>query len=134
MDETNEDEDTRRLRRELRRLGHAPVPAGLLRRLLAIPSGREPGWRWLLAPAVPAAVVAAAVVLVARQPLPEEDPSVAALQEFRVAMSYVQRGATVTNEEISNAIQTGLREAYGISRVSVLGEDRRPQQGDQDEN
>jgi hypothetical protein len=134
MDETNEDEDTRRLRRELRRLGQAPVPAGLLRRLLAIPSGREPAWRWLLAPAVPAAVAAIAIVLVARQPLPEEDPGVAALQDFRVAMSYVRRGATVTNEEISNALQTGLREAYGISRVSVLGDAGRPQQGDQDED
>jgi hypothetical protein len=133
MDETNEDEDTRRLRRELRRLGQVPVPAGLLRRLLAIPSDRKPAWRWLLVPAVPAAVAAVAIVLVARQPLPEEDPGVATLQEFRVAMSYIRRGATVTNEEISNAIQTGLREAYGISRVSVLGEDRRAQQGDQDE-
>ena len=134
MDETHEDDDTRRLRRELRRLGQVPVPAGLLRHLLAIPSGREPAWRWLLVPAVPAAVAAIAIVLVARQPLPEEDPGIAALQEFRVAMSYVQRGVTVANEEISNAIQTGLRDAYGISRVSVLGEDRRPQQGDQDEN
>jgi hypothetical protein len=134
MDETNEDEDTRRLLRELRRLAQVPVPAGLLRRLLAIPSDRKPAWRWLLAPAVPAAVAAIAIVLVARQPLPEEDPSAVALQEFRVAMSYVQRGATVTNEELSNALQTGLREAYGISRVSILGEDRRPQQGDQDEN
>ncbi len=133
MDETNEDDGTRRLRRELRRLGQVPVPAGLLRRLLTIPSDRQPAWRWLLAPAVPAAVAAIAIVLVTRQPLPEEDPGVAALQEFRVAMSYVQRGATVTNEELSNAIRTGLYEAYGISRVSILGEDRRPQQGDQDE-
>ena len=137
MDETDksktQDQHTRRLRRELGRLPKPPVPAGLLWRLLKIPADREPRWRRVLVPALPVFAAAVVVALMVRQPPPEDDPSVVALQEFRLAMSYVQRGAAVTNDEISDAFETGLREAYGISRGSVLGEDRRPDEGDQDE-
>ncbi len=138
MDETDkaqdQGQDLSRLRRELRRLPNPPVPAGMLRHLLEIPSGREPRWRRALVPALPVFIAAVVLALIVRQPPPEDDPSVVALQEFRLAMSYVQRGAAVTNEEISDAIETGLREAYGISRGSVLGEDRRSDEGDQDED
>lgn len=137
MDEIDKAEDqgqdSSRLRRELRRLPKPPVPAGLLRRLLEIPADREPRWRRVLVPALPVFAAAVVVALMVRQPPPADDPSVVALQEFRLAMSYVQRGVAVTNEEISDAIETGLREAYGISRGSVLGEDQRPDEGDQNE-
>ena len=123
----------RELRRELRRLASPPVPPGLLRRLLSIPSDQEPAWRWALVAAVPIVAGLLIVGLVIRQPETVEDPSVLAMQEFRLAMSYVNRSAVATNDELTDAFELGLREAYGISRGSVLGEER-VDQGDQDED
>ena len=125
-------QEMRELQRELRRLSTPPAPPGLLRRLLSIPSGQKPAWRWALVPAVPIIAGAIAVALIVRQPEPVEDPSVIAMQEFQLAMSYVNRGAVATNDELTDAFELGLREAYGISRGSVLGEGQ-PDEGETDD-
>ena len=55
------------------------------------------------------------------------------MQEFQLAMSYVNRGAVATNDELTEAFELGLREAYGIIRGSVLG-DGLADEGEQDED
>ncbi len=127
-------ERARTLRKELQQLSQAPAPAGLRRRLLDIPSGRSLAKLWFMAPVIPAIAAIAAYVVIMRAPLPSNDPGVVALLEFRLAMSYVQKSAAVTSEEISNAVRDGLREAYTISRSSVLGESLELEQGDRDDD
>ncbi|MGI9259787.1 MAG: hypothetical protein ACR2QQ_13210 [Gammaproteobacteria bacterium] len=133
LSDRDDDEGMHELRRELRRLPKPPAPPGLLRRLLSIPSDQKPAWRWALVPTVPIIAGVIVVALVVRQPEPVEDPSVIAMQEFQLAMSYVNRGAIATNDELTDAFELGLREAYGISRGSVLGQER-VDEGDQDED
>jgi len=122
------------LRRKLRRLPKPQIPAGLRRHLLTIPSSRPLAKIWFVAPVIPAIAAIVAYVVIVRTPLPSTDPGTVALQEFRLAMSYVQKGAVVTNEEISNVVTNSLREAFAISRSSVLGENLPLEQGDQDDD
>ncbi len=124
----------RALRRELHRLSRPRAPAGLLKRLLKIPPGRSAAKIWLVAPVLPVTAAILVYVVIIRAPLPSIDAEVVAMQEFRLAMSYVQKSAAVTSDEVTDAVRGGLREAFTISRNSVLGENSELEQGDRDDD
>jgi hypothetical protein len=115
-------ERARALRRALRASSRAPLPAGLRRRLLAIP-GRSvwPGVALPAAAAVALAVVAAATWL-RPSPPPEADQRVVAVQEFELAMRYLQKSARVTQGEVTNAVGASLRDALAASREALARE------------
>ncbi len=110
------------VQRALRASSPARMPAGLRRRLLAIPAGSSNVWRGLALPA--AASVAAALVAVVwlwpEPPSPQEDPRVAAVaQDLELAMRYLQKSARITENEVANALGSGLREAVDATRAAV---------------
>ena len=116
------------LHRELRRSLRPVVPSGLLGRLLDIPGGATTGSRWFTAPtrtllgaAAAAAVVAVVAVLTMQPPdAPEElDQRIVALQEFELAMKYLQQSAAITGVEVRDAVGDGVREALIVSRDSI---------------
>jgi hypothetical protein len=100
----------------------------LLERLLGIPGGSAAGWLWFASPAKTAIGIAAAATIVAgvatlvalRSVGPEAaDPRIVAIQEFELAMKYMQKSVVITNEEVGNAVSDGLREALVVSRDSI---------------
>jgi hypothetical protein len=98
-----------------------PVPAGLRRRLLAIPGGSASPWRAFALP-VAAAVAAAfvAAVWLRPEPAPPEDPRmVAAAQDLELAMRYLQKSARITEDAVTTAIGSGLRDAVAVSREAI---------------
>ena len=109
------------VRRALRASAPEPVPAGLRRRLLAIPSGSRNVWRGFALPVV--AGVAAAVVAAVwlrPEPPPQEDPRVAAVaQDLETAMRYLQKSARITENQVTNAVGSGLRDAVDATRAAV---------------
>ena len=98
-----------------------PMPRGLRRRLLAIPGQAWPSWPLLAVPATAfaIAVVGVALLLEPAAPPPTPDPRVAAVQEFELAMHYLQKSARVTEIEVTAAVGTGLRDALVTSRESL---------------
>jgi ferric-dicitrate binding protein FerR (iron transport regulator) len=98
-----------------------PMPAGLRRRLLAIPAGSSRVWRGFALPVaagVAAAVVAA--VWLRPEPPPPTDPRVAAVaQDLETAMRYLQKSARITENEVTNAVGSGLRDAVDATRAAV---------------
>jgi hypothetical protein len=100
----------------------APMPAGLRRRLLAIPGGSSKNvWRGFALPV--AAGVAAAVVAVVwlrPEPPPQEDPRVAAVaRDLETAMRYLHKSARITENGVTNAVGSGLRDAVAATRAAV---------------
>jgi len=107
--------------RALRASAPEPVPAGLRRRLLAIPGGSTNVWRAFALP-VAAAVAAAFVAVVWLRPEPPmpEDPRVAAVaQDLETAMRYLQKSARITENEVTNAVGSGFRDAVAATRAAV---------------
>ena len=97
------------------------MPAGLRSRLLAIPAGSSHGWRPFALP-VTASVAAAfvAAVWLWPEPPPPEDPRVAAVaQDLELAMRYLQKSARITENEVTNALGSGLRDAVDATRAAV---------------
>ena len=111
------------VQRALRASPPAPMPPGLRRRLLAIPSRSPRTRRTFFVPALASAAAAVAVVAVALWLTPELaapiDPrAVAAAQELETAMRYLQRSARVTRH-VTSAVGTGLRDALAVSREAL---------------
>jgi anti-sigma factor RsiW len=107
--------------RALRASSPPPMPAGLRRRLLAIPAGSRNVWRTF---ALPVAASVAAVFAVAMwlrpEPPPQVDPRVAAVaQDLETAMRYLQKSARITENEVTNALGSGLRDAVDATRAAV---------------
>lgn len=107
---------------------HAPtavrVPGGLRRRLLAIPSGAPRARRSFFVPALASAaaavgVVAAVLWLKPEPPTPVDPRVVAAAQDFETAMRYLQKSAVITQGHVTNAVGTGLRDAFAASRDAL---------------
>jgi hypothetical protein len=99
----------------------APMPPGLRRRLLAIPGGSRSVWRGFALP-VAAAIAAAfvAVVWLRPEPPPQEDPRVAAVaQDLETAMRYLHKSARITENGVTNAVGSGLRDAVAATRAAV---------------
>ena len=112
------------VRRALRRATPEPLPAGLRRRLLAIPSeSLRPSF--VLPVAAGAAVAIAAAVIWLRPAPPQvvvEDQRVVAVQEFEVAMRYLQKSARITQGEVSTAVGASVRDALAASREALARE------------
>lgn len=107
------------VRRALR-ASAAPMPRGLRRRLLAIPGGAFGSWPLLAVPATAFAIAIVGVTLLRpAAPPPPPDPRVAAVQEFELAMRYLQKSARVTETEVTTAVGAGLRDALVTSRQSL---------------
>lgn len=108
-------------------------PAGLQRRLLAIPGSSPGAWRWVAAPALGAAIAIVAAVVVLRTPVSEvprtpvsEPPAAvvsaeqaAALHEFEVAMRYLRIGAERSGDQVTDVVGSSLRDALVASRDSL---------------
>jgi anti-sigma factor RsiW len=116
-----------RIRRTLRRLGAAPVPRSLSRRLAALPpahadSGRPrtPAWSWAAAGA--ALAIAAVLVTAIRPQAPVYDERAAALREFEVAMAYLHKSYEIAGEQVRRAM---VRELRGVVERES-GSDTRP--------
>lgn len=109
--------------RALREQAAAPLPKGLRRRLLAIPSpppSRQ--LRWALPAAVAAGTAAVAVAVWLAQsstPPPATDPRLAAIADFELAMHYLNKSARLTQVEVTGAVGAGLRDAWAVSRESL---------------
>ena len=108
------------VRRALRASPRPALPAGLRLRLLAIP-GRS-GWPTFALPVAAAAavaVVAIAIALRPETPAPLDAQQVAAIQELETAMRYLQKSAVVTENEVTTALGSGLRDAVAASRAAI---------------
>jgi hypothetical protein len=105
----------------------AKMPRGLRRRLLAIPSPLPRARSFALpafaSVAAAVAVIAGALWLEPEPPPVPVDPRVAvAAQELETAMRYLQRSAVITQGRVTNAVGTGLREAFTASRDALARE------------
>jgi anti-sigma factor RsiW len=117
-------ERARAVRSALRDLGGAPVPAGLLGRLLGapFPARRRPNWFLIAAPAVAVAIAIGITLFVTRpgsQPPQPDAVQLAALRDLSVAMRYLRESAAVTNEEVGGAVTAGLLDAFRAGHVAV---------------
>jgi len=113
-------EHARLVHDELRRLKPAIVPRGLSRRLLGIVDRRSPTWLWVAAPAMAAAIALLVAVPLLRTPAPIVDERAVALQEFTVAMNYVQKTAALAGVEVTGVVGDGLNDALVITRDSMV--------------
>lgn len=109
--------------RALRASPPTRMPAGLRWRLLAIP-GRSAWPRFALpaAAAVAVTVVGAALWLGSASPPPLDAQQMAALQDFETAMRYLQKSARITQDEVTNAVGSGLRDAVAVTRTAIAQE------------
>ena len=109
------------VRRALRASPSAPMPGGLRRRLLAIPAGSVSVWRTFALPVAAAAAAAfVAIVWLRPEPPPQQDPRVAAVaQDLETAMRYLQKSARITENEVTNAVGSGLRDAVDATRAAA---------------
>jgi anti-sigma factor RsiW len=113
----------RALREGLRDLGRAPIPAGLSARLMSVPARsmqRPTHWSWVAVPVAVAVVVIATVALVMQPAPPPEDPRVAAVRDFTVAMTYLQKSAAYTGGEVTDAVSGGLLDALAAGGNSLF--------------
>ena len=113
--------------RALREAQSSPMPSGLRRRLLAIPS-RTPRTRRsffipALASAAAAAIIAVSLWLSLQSAKPPPDPRVvAAARDLETAMRYLQKSAVITQGHVESAVGTGLRDAFAASRDALARE------------
>jgi hypothetical protein len=107
--------------RVLRASAPEPMPAGLRRRLLAIPGRPKHVWRPFALPIAASLVAAVATVVWLRpEPPPQVDPRVAAMaQELEVAMRYLHKSARITQDQVTNAVGSGFRDAVAVTRGAV---------------
>lgn len=111
------------LRRELRKLSNDPVPLAVSLALLRIPREarleRRSGAALWAAATVMGLVVLAVLLRVMWPASPPPAQQVSAVQEFEVAMTYLQRSAALTRREVTEAVGSGLQEALNVSRGAV---------------
>ena len=111
------------VQRGLRAQPHEAMPAGLRRRLLAIP-GRSAAaprsffWPAMVSAAAAVAVVGVALWFVPAPPLPPDERA-AAVQELEVAMRYLQKSARITQGQVTSAVGGGLRDALAATRQAL---------------
>jgi hypothetical protein len=130
-------ERARTIREQLRRMPHARVPRGLLGRLWGIPaSGHTPTRaqraRWtrrLIGPAVAAGLATIVVTLLLRPDPVERDQRAAAIEDFALAMAYLQRSATIAGNEVHGRVRRGVIDAYTLSREALLEADANDENG-----
>jgi anti-sigma factor RsiW len=109
------------VRAALRRAPPAPLPAGLRRRLLRISDPAAPRWRTFATAVTAAAAIAATVLWLRPEPAPPpvDARAAAAVEDFELAMKYMQKSAAITSREVSDHVGGGLREALTVSGNSL---------------
>lgn len=135
VDLANQVELARAVKRNLGQLGSVPAPRGLLWRLWRIPQSesRRPQIAW-----APAGVLAAAVVLALTLNVvfgPQETSSldqaeIAAVQDFAVAVVYLQKSAVIARNEINEAVGSGVLSALSASSGLMDRTENKPSEGD----
>lgn len=119
------------VRAALREIHSAPLPRGLRGKLWRIPGQRVMHWSWLAVPAAAAMATIAAIAIapLLTSPQVEPDPSVAALREFELAMTYVQKTAAITSQEVSGTVGGGVLDALRTSRQSLRNAESKQETG-----
>ncbi|MDX1562187.1 MAG: hypothetical protein R3305_04640 [Gammaproteobacteria bacterium] len=127
-------EQARALRRELRKLGRAPVPRGLRSRLMRIAKpAPSPGIGLIPAAGLAAvATIAFGLGFFASQPLVSLDPNTRAINDFQIAMAYLQRSAVLTQGELNDAVGYGMRNAFAVSRDALTDSLNSTNEGESD--
>ena len=120
----SEVERARALRLELRALAKAPAPRGLMFRLWRIPSAHRRPQRLVWKPAMALAGIAAIGLTVAilnspQGPTAEELAREAAIQDFTIAVAYLQKSVLMARNEVNAAVGSGMMEALETSRGAV---------------
>jgi anti-sigma factor RsiW len=126
----------RALRHQLKGLSRAPVPRRLLSQLWRIPSAERPA-RSYWAPAGMLATLAVAVLglnLLLTEPglSPQELARQDAVQDFAIAVAYLQRSADLAQFEVNEAVADSVRGAVAVSRQAMGRADVRINDGDVD--
>lgn len=111
----------RALRKELRQLQSVRVPRGLWWRLWRIPAAdqRPRAMFWM-----PAGVLATAVVVLlganlyfgSQEPDIDEAARAAAVQDFAIAMAYLQKSAVMARNEVNETVGSSVLNALAVSR------------------
>lgn len=120
-------ERARSVRGALRRMSGAPLPAGMLRRLLAVRSRQSRAWStrswaWVAVPAAAAVVAVVVGALIVNRPPARPDPRLVAIQEFTIAMGYLQQSMAVASDEVEDQVGSGLLDAFVVSRNYLVNE------------
>lgn len=127
-------DQARALRRNLRALTGRRAPKGLLRGLWQIPAADRPREAYWVPASVLAAVAAAAlgvsVFLGQPGPTPEETAREDAMQDFAIALAYLQRSAQLASQEVNEAVGDGMRGAAAIGRQAMVRTDVRGDEGE----
>jgi hypothetical protein len=117
-------ERARTIREQLGRLwgipasGHTPTRAQRAR------------WtRRLIGPAVAAGLATIVVTLLLRPDPVERDQRAAAIEDFALAMAYLQRSATIAGNEVHGRVRRGVIDAYTLSREALLEADANDENG-----
>jgi anti-sigma factor RsiW len=127
-------EQARAIRRDLRALAARPVPRGLLRRLWRIPVANRPEHSyWMPATALASvAVIALSVGLFfnLQRPTPEDLAREAAVKEFVVAVAYLQKSVVMAQNEVNEAVGSGVLSALEVSRGMMATSQTESDQGE----
>lgn len=130
-------EHARALRLELRQLAAVGVPRGLLGRLWQIPSARRRRRAcWMPAAAlatIAAVALGASLWLTDRGPSDEELARREALQEFTIAMAYLQKSALMASNEVNEAVGSGMLDALAMTRGAIRPADSDRDEGERDD-
>jgi anti-sigma factor RsiW len=119
-------ERARGLRRELKALRRVTVPRGLGGRLWRIPNEQRPRVSFSWVPATGIAAVASLALTVSilfgiegQRPSEQELAREAAIQDFAIAMAYLQKSALVARNEVNEAVGAGMMGAWAVGRDAI---------------
>jgi len=105
----------------------APVPRGLGLRLWNMPAAEAKSRRSMLW--MPAGVLATAVMvtlgasLLLQAPAPDQAERVAAVQDFTIAMAYLQKSTLMAQNQVNEAVGSSVLSALAVSRGLLNGTD-----------
>jgi len=124
------------LRQSLRALVRRPAPKGQFRRLWQIPTADRPRAAYWAPASVLATVAAVAVAIgifrIGPGPSPDDLAREQAMQDFAIAMAYLQKSATMASNEVNEAVGIGVLDAWSIGRGTIRDSVSRGMQGEQD--
>jgi hypothetical protein len=118
--DTGHQDDERQLDALFEQLGIEKAPPSLTRRLQRIPleeGERQPWWRrfwpeaaprWVLAPAMAAALLALGIII-SLPPQPSHEDVLQAKQDLALAFHYIDKAGLITGQEIQSVLGGELR-------------------------
>ena len=120
--DTGHQDDERQLDALFEQLGIEKAPPSLTRRLQRIPleeGERQPWWRrfwpeaaprWVLAPAMAAALLALGIII-SLPPQPSREDVLQAQQDLALAFHYIDKAGLITGKEIQSVLGGELRQS-----------------------